>query len=57
MTGDRLSSGSSIGVWKAIGHQSADVIAVHEYRDQYSKALEGSPSYEDRDRLRVGLGS
>lgn len=40
---------------QAIRHQPADVIAVHEYRDQYSQALEGSSSYDDWNGLVWGL--
>ena len=40
---------------QAIRHQPAYVIAVHEYRNQYSQALEGSSSYDDWNGLMRGL--
>lgn len=47
------------GFWQGqpIRHEPADVVAVHEYGDEYPESLEGDARYEDRGRVVGGLGS
>lgn len=50
-------SGSGLRQGQPIRHEPADVVAVHEYGDEYPESLEGDACYEDRGRVVGGLGS